>query len=80
MESEFQIAARQKWPTAIITGDGPYALWCEALDHVWLHAHYMTAMAEIALDHSNFHCKDGHRMIELTPVHKPRTIFLKERD
>jgi hypothetical protein len=66
--SEYQQAARLKWPTALITGDGSYALHCADLNHVWLYTHYMLAMADVAQDHGNWSCKDSHRLIELKPA------------
>jgi len=81
--SEFQQAARQKWPTANIVGDGPYALFCPFTDTVYLYSFAMAAMADIARDHGNWSCKDSHRMVELTPV-PPRPAIrnraLMERD
>jgi hypothetical protein len=80
--SEYQRAARQKWPTADIISDGPYALLCSVTDTVYLYSFAMAAMAEIARDHSNWHCKDSHRMVELTPAPRPtiRNRALMERD
>jgi hypothetical protein len=73
-QSEFQQAAHQKWPNAIIHGDGKYALFCGDLNHVHLYDFYMLAMCEIARDHGNWNCKDSHRMVELTPAPPPVVI------
>jgi hypothetical protein len=35
--SAYQQAARQKWPTADIVGDGPFALVCPVTDTVYLY-------------------------------------------
>jgi hypothetical protein len=81
--SEYKQAARQKWPTADIIGDGPYALFCPFTDTVYLYSFAMAAMADIARDHGNWSCKDSHRMVELTPA-PPRPVIrnraLMERD
>jgi hypothetical protein len=67
-ETAFQQAARQKWPTALISGDGPYALCCADLHHIWLYSHAMLAMTYAARNHSNWECKESHRLIELKPA------------
>jgi hypothetical protein len=73
-ESDYQRAARQKWPTPVITGDGPYALYCADLNHDWLYGHYMLSMADVARDHGTWHCKDSHRLIELEPTPRRKMI------
>lgn len=81
--SEYQQAARQKWPQADIVGDGPFALVCPVTDSVFLYDFYMAAMAEIACDHSNWRCKDSHSMVEMKPAPPRPTIrnrALMERD
>lgn len=78
LESEFQRAAQLKWPTARVSGDGPYALYCEKLDRVQLYAFWLLAATEIARDHSNWGCKDSHRLIELQPGQK-RRIHIRNR-
>lgn len=75
-QTEFQREAQQKWPTAKIHCDGPYALVCPISYSVTLYSHYMLAMAEVALDHSNFRCKDSHSLVELKPApQRTRTTF-----
>jgi hypothetical protein len=71
--SEYQRAARQKWPTSRIFGDGKYALVCPVSYSVHLYAYYMLALTEIARDHSNWQCKDSHTLVELKPVPPPRS-------
>lgn len=68
MESIYQHATRLKWPSALITGDGCYALYCADLNHVWLYTHYMLSMADVARNHGTWLCKDSHRLIELKPA------------
>ena len=70
--SEFQRAARLKWPQYRIVGDGPFAISCGITSSVHLYAWPMLAMIEIARDHSNWRCKDCHCMVELQPVYPPQ--------
>lgn len=72
--SEYQQAARLKWPTAFINGDGAYALHCGALNEVWLYSHYMIAMSDVARDHGNWRCKDSHKLVEVKPAPRRETI------
>jgi hypothetical protein len=78
-QSEFQRAARLRWPQYGIYGDGPFALVCPVTNHVRLHGHYMQAMVEVALDHSNWRCKDEHRLIELKAVPQRAPLTLRNR-
>ena len=71
MESEFQRAARLKWPKAQVFGDGPFALYCGRLDHATLYAHWLFAATELTKPHSNWNCADEHKLIELKPVPVP---------
>jgi hypothetical protein len=74
-KSEYQRAARLRWPTARIFGDGPFALYCEVLNHVDLYPHFMLAATDIARDHSNWRCKDSHSLVELKPVAQRRVAI-----
>jgi hypothetical protein len=80
MESTYQHAARLKWPTALITGDGCYALYCADLNHVWLYTHYMLSMADVARNHGTWQCKDSHRLIEMKPAPGRKTITRNPAD
>lgn len=75
-ESDYQRAARLKWPQFNIHGDGPCALVCPVSYSVQLYPFPMAAMAEIARDHSNWRCKDEHHLVELdaAPRRAPLTI------
>ena len=81
--SEYQQAARQKWPTANIVGDGPYALFCSVTDSVHLYSFWMGAMNDLTRNHYNWQCRDSHRLVELKPA-PPRPAIrnraLMERD
>ena len=77
--SEFQQAARLKWPEYDIYGDGPYALVCSVTRHVRLCGFHMLAMTEIARDCSNWQCKDTHRLIELKAVPQRAPLTLRNR-
>jgi len=39
----------------------------------------MQAMVEVALDHSNWRCKDEHRLIELKAVPQRAPLTLRNR-
>ena len=78
MESEFKQAARQKWPTATIVGDGPFALVCPVTDCVHLYGFWMGAMDALTRNHSNWQCRDDHKLVELKPA-PPRRPGIRNR-
>jgi hypothetical protein len=78
--SDYRRAARHRWPNAAITGDGPFALVCSITSSVTLYSFHMLAMTEIALDHSNWRCKDSHHLIELKPEYRTRRVFRNHPD
>lgn len=79
MESEFQRAARQRWPYANMAGDGPYALSCSTLDTVKLYPHWMQAATELVKQCGQWDCRDTHRMLELQPVYETRRPAIRNR-
>jgi hypothetical protein len=78
-ESEYQQAARQRWPQLNIHGDGPCAIVCPVSYSVFLYPFAMMAMSQIALDHSNQHCKDEHKLVELKAVPQRAPLTLRNR-
>jgi hypothetical protein len=72
--SEYQQAARQKWPTADIIGDGPFALVCSVTDSVYLYSFWMAAMNDLTRNHSNWRCRDDHKLVELKPAQRRQPI------
>jgi hypothetical protein len=80
--SEYQQAARQKWPTAQINGDGPFALVCSITEIVRLYSFWMEAMNDLTKNHSNWTCRDRHKLVELKPAPQaaPRSFRNLERD
>jgi hypothetical protein len=78
-ESEFQRAARQRWPQYEIYGDGPYALVCSVTRHARLYGFHMLALTDIARDHSNWRCKDEHKLVELKAVSQRAPLTLRNR-
>lgn len=77
--SEYQQAARLRWPEYAISGDGPSALVCPLSYSVFLFPFAMMAMAHIALDHSNRHCKDDHKLVELKAAPQRAPLTLRNR-
>jgi hypothetical protein len=78
-ESDYQHAARQRWPQYRIHGDGPCALVCPVSYSVFLFPFAMMAMADIARDHSNRHCKDEHKLVELKAAPQRAPLTLRNR-
>lgn len=78
-ESDYQHAARQKWPQLNIYGDGPCAIVCPISYSVHLYPFAMMAMSQIALDHSNWACKDEHIMVEIDAPPKRAPMTLRNR-
>jgi hypothetical protein len=78
-ESDYQRAARQRWPQLNIHGDGPCAIVCPISYSVHLYPFPMMAMSQIALDHSNWRCKDEHRLVELKAVPQRAPLTLRNR-
>ncbi|MBZ5534000.1 MAG: hypothetical protein LAO20_21425 [Acidobacteriia bacterium] len=78
-QSAYQQAARLKWPTAHISGDGPYALACPVTDCVHLYSFWMAAMNDLTRNHSNWQCRDDHKLVELKPAPQPAPITLRNR-
>ena len=74
MESEYQRAARLKWPRARIVGDGAYALYCQALEIVHLHSGWIFAATAVNTQHGNWNCVDSHRLFELEPARARRAV------
>lgn len=68
MLSAYQHAAKLKWPGYSIVGDGQFAVACPITNRAELFDSYMVAMTRIALDHSNWRCKDDHQLEELKPA------------
>lgn len=77
--SEFQQAARQRWPQYRIHGDGPCAVVCPISYSVHLYPFAMMAMSQIALDHSNWACKDEHKLVEIDAAPRRAPITLRNR-
>jgi hypothetical protein len=82
MESAYQQAAHLKWPTAQISGDGPFALVCPVTESVHLYSFWMGAMSHLTRNHSNWTCRDRHKLVELKPAPQaaPRSFHNLERD
>lgn len=78
-ESDYQQAARQKWPHYIVSGDGPCAIVCPISYSVHLYPFAMMAMSQIALDHSNWACKDEHKLVEIDAAPRRAPITLRNR-
>jgi hypothetical protein len=77
--SEYQQAARQRWPQYNIHGDGPCALVCPVSYSVHLYPFPMMAMADIARDHSNWRCKDSHTLVEIDPAPRRAPLTIRNR-
>jgi hypothetical protein len=78
-QSDYQRAARLKWPEYVISGDGPFAIVCPVSYSVFLYTFAMAAMADIARDHSNWDCKDEHRLVELKAVPQRAPLTIRNR-
>jgi hypothetical protein len=77
--SEYQQAARLRWPQYRIHGDGPCAVVCPISYSVHLYPFAMMAMSQIALDHSNWACKDEHKLIEIDAAPRRAPLTLRNR-
>jgi len=66
--SQYQQAARQKWPQYQITGDGPHALICPTSYSVTLFGYWLEAASELMHDHSNWKCRSDHKLEEIKPL------------
>jgi hypothetical protein len=77
--SEYQQAARQKWPRYDIYGDGPFALVCPVTNHVQLYGFWMAAMSDLTKNHSNWQCRDSHTLVEIDRAPQRAPITLRNR-
>ncbi len=66
--SDFQRAARLKWPGAKVSGDGSWAVFCPVIQSVALFSLYMFAANHAGNDHANWCCKAEHRVVEIKPL------------
>jgi hypothetical protein len=66
--SEFQQAAAAKFPHYTVHGDGPHALICPASYSITLFGWWFEAACELMKDHSNWNCRNQHRLEELKPT------------
>jgi hypothetical protein len=80
--SEYQRAARQRWPRATIYGDGAFALWCPVTQVVRLFAFAMLAQTRAADECSNWGCQNKHQVVRLQPIYqaRPKLPRVWERD
>jgi hypothetical protein len=78
-ESDYQHAARQLWPQLNIHGDGPWALVCPVSYSVTLYTFWMAAMNDLTRNHSNWQCRDQHRIVELTPPPRRAPLTIRNR-
>lgn len=68
-QSEYQRAAKLRWPSAFVHGDGPFAVYCPVRQAVDLYGWAMAAMSAVSVDCSNWRCKATHLFHELKPVY-----------
>jgi len=78
-ESDYQRAARQRWPQLNIHGDGPWALVCPVSYSVTLYTFWMAAMNDLTRNHSNWQCRDQHSIVELRPAARPAPLRIRNR-
>jgi hypothetical protein len=81
-ESAYRRAARQKWPKATLTGDGPVAIRCPVTNTVRLYGFALLAATEMTRECSNWRCSADHVLTELTPLYPRATRQIQnwERD
>jgi hypothetical protein len=80
-QTEFQQAAAARWPHYQIHGDGPHALICPASYSVTLYGYWLEAASELMNDHSNWQCRNSHKLAEIKPLPRrtPAPIGFFER-
>jgi hypothetical protein len=75
-QSAYRRAARQRWPNAVIRGDGRFAIYCPITGNVRLYELALLAAADIGRECSNWRCAENHLMVELKPLYPaPRKVI-----
>jgi hypothetical protein len=74
--SPYVRAARRRWPSYTVVGDGPYARACSVTSTVRLYGFRMLAILERGQDCSNWRCAATHKLVRLEPLYlKPPVII-----
>ena len=81
MATDFQKAAAARWPQYTISGDGPHALVCPTSYSITLFGWWFDAACAMMNDHSNWRCRNQHKLEELKPLPRraPATRNFAER-
>ena len=69
-------AAKQRWPSYTVVGDGPYARACPVTSTVRLYGFRMLAILEQSQDCSNWECHHLHKLVRLEPLFPRRPVYL----